>query len=188
MLKKQLRLPRGGLGLLLGALCGRSRTLHEQSHSFIGLYGATPILMTKIHIPGDTQEAVRRPRLIDRLNEGMRGKVSFVCAPAGFGKTTLLEHWASQSPIRPAWFSIDQGDNDLSRFWQYVVSSIDWLHLGFSERAGDVLKLIRPEQYELALTMLVNELHSPAEPIALVMDDFHTIADASLLASFVIFH
>ncbi|THF73219.1 LuxR C-terminal-related transcriptional regulator [Cohnella fermenti] len=142
-----------------------------------------PILTTKIHIPRETTETVQRSRLIDRLNQGLRNNVTVVCAPAGFGKSTLLEHWARQAAIRPAWFSIDRGDNDLKRFWHYVIASIDLLHPGFRERTDAVLKLVQPAQYELALTMLLNELHSLDKPVALILDDFHTLTDDNLIAS-----
>ena len=39
---------------------------------------------------------VLRPRLIERLNEGLHGKLTLVSAPAGFGKTTLLSAWLAE--------------------------------------------------------------------------------------------
>jgi len=73
---------------------------------------AMPLLTTKLYIPraradpstlrlrsgqaGLRASLVSRPRLIERLNEGMtRNKLTLVSAPAGFGKTTLLSEWAS---------------------------------------------------------------------------------------------
>jgi LuxR family maltose regulon positive regulatory protein len=51
---------------------------------------STPILTTKLYIPPTRPELVSRPRLIERLNEGLHRKLTLVSAPAGFGKTTLI--------------------------------------------------------------------------------------------------
>ena len=59
---------------------------------------AMPLLATKLYIPraradpstGLRASLVSRPRLTERLSEGMTRKLTLVSAPAGFGKTTLL--------------------------------------------------------------------------------------------------
>ena len=59
----------------------------------------TPLLKTKLYIPPVRPELVSRPRLIERLNAGLlsRRKMTLISAPAGFGKTTLLNE--SKSPL-----------------------------------------------------------------------------------------
>jgi|GEM_PF-1520173 len=72
---------------------------------------AMPLLVTKLYIPRVRADPstgpstslrtrlraslVSRPRLTERLNEGVTRKLTLVSAPAGFGKTTLLSKWAS---------------------------------------------------------------------------------------------
>ena len=34
-----------------------------------------------------------RPRLIERVQAGLQGKLTLIVAPAGYGKTTLLSAW-----------------------------------------------------------------------------------------------
>ena len=48
-----------------------------------------PLLTTKLYIPPVRLEMVSRPRLIERLNAGLRRKLTLISAPAGFGKATL---------------------------------------------------------------------------------------------------
>ena len=82
-----------------------------------------PLLKTKLHIPPTRRELVSRPRLIERLNEGLHRKLTLISAPAGFGKTTLLSEWVqamgrSPSPIAAmsqetppiaiGWLSLDE--------------------------------------------------------------------------------
>ena len=73
------------------------------------------ILATKLHIPSLNHSLVSRPRLLERLNQGMQRKLILLSAPAGFGKTTLLCEWIHDSASREmpvAWISLDEGDND----------------------------------------------------------------------------
>ncbi len=58
----------------------------------------TPLLATKLYIPPLRPELVSRPRLIERLNEGLGAgrKLTLVAAPAGYGKTTLVSEWVHQ--------------------------------------------------------------------------------------------
>ena len=51
---------------------------------------ATPLLTTKLYIPPARPGLVSRPRLVERLNKGLTGKLTLISAPAGFGKTTLV--------------------------------------------------------------------------------------------------
>ena len=72
----------------------------------------TPLLTTKLYIPPPRPNLVPRPRLIERLNEGLRRKLTLISAPAGFGKTTLLNEWVAGYRGPVAWVSLDEGDND----------------------------------------------------------------------------
>ncbi|RRJ67263.1 hypothetical protein EHV15_33305 [Paenibacillus oralis] len=146
----------------------------------------TPILATKIHIPHDIARTIKRQRLIDRINTDTTGKLTFISAPAGFGKSTLLEHWARQARKSPAWYSLDQGDNDPVRFWQYVIAAIHKIFPRFKLKGDSISKMIRPSYYKMAITMLLNEINH-MEPFVLVLDDFHFISDVGLIASFVYF-
>jgi hypothetical protein len=52
-----------------------------------------PILATKLYVPQLRPNVVSRPRLIERLNEGLHRKLTLISAPTGFGKTTLVSEW-----------------------------------------------------------------------------------------------
>ena len=84
----------------------------------------TPILATKLYIPRLRPNVVSRPRLIERLNEGLQRKLILISAPAGFGKTTLVSEWVASSERPTAWLSLDEGENDPTRFLTYLVAAL----------------------------------------------------------------
>src|SRR6266480_4562014 len=77
---------------------------------------STPLLATKLYIPPPRPNAVPRTRLIARLNEGLHRKLTLIAAPAGFGKTTLVGAWVALCGRQVAWLSLDNADNDPTRY------------------------------------------------------------------------
>jgi LuxR family maltose regulon positive regulatory protein len=143
----------------------------------------TPLLTTKLYIPPIRPEMVPRPHLIEQLSTGLRSgrKLTLISAPAGFGKTTLLSEWAAdckrpEPEVRFAWVSLDQGDNDLARFWAYFIAALQRIHVGIGEAALAMLRSPKPPPAEAFLTGLINEITAAGlEPFALVLDDYHLI-------------
>ncbi len=88
------------------------------------------LLATKLHIPRPRPGFLARPRLLDRLTEATARELTLICAPAGFGKTSLLGEWARRSRRPVAWLSLDAADSDPARFWRYVAAALDGLRPG----------------------------------------------------------
>ena len=84
------------------------------------------LLTTKFHIPPTRPGPVSRPRLLEKLQCMQNHNLILVSAPAGFGKTTLLSEWvqASQPLIPSAWLSLEKGENDPTRFWDYFIGAL----------------------------------------------------------------
>ena len=100
------------------------------------------LLTTKLYPPQVRSNIVARPRLDDRLNEGMGLKLTLVSAPAGFGKTTLLSDWMvhrdGQRPL--AWISLEEADNDLSRFLSYLIAALQTIEADIGESVLGALR------------------------------------------------
>lgn len=138
---------------------------------------ALPILATKLYIPLPRPDLVPRPCLIERLNEGLeRGcKLSLISAPAGFGKTTLVSEWLAGCGKPVAWLSLDEGDNDPTRFLTYFISALQKITTSIGERVLNALQSPQPPSIEPILTALVNEITILPEHFILVLDDYHLI-------------
>jgi LuxR family maltose regulon positive regulatory protein len=145
-----------------------------------------PLLKTKLYIPSlrPRERVVSRPYLLERLDEGLRlgCKLTLVSAPAGFGKTTLLSEWIAGCGLRArvAWVSLDEGDNDVSRFWSYAIAALQTREPAIGQMALGALQDPRaqPPPIEPLLTSLVNDITtclSGDRPYILALDDYHVI-------------
>src|SRR5207248_1113746 len=141
----------------------------------------TPILATKLYIPRLRPNVVSRPRLIERLNEGLYRKLTLISAPAGFGKTTLVSEWVEgiERPgarrARTAWLSLDEGDNDPARFLAYLVAALQTIAAHIGEGVLGALQSPQPPPTEAILMALLNEITTLPDNFVLVLDDYHMI-------------
>jgi LuxR family transcriptional regulator, maltose regulon positive regulatory protein len=142
---------------------------------------STTILATKLYIPPPRSRIILRPRLIERLNEGLRQdqgfghQLSLISAPAGFGKTALVSEWIASCRRPVAWLSLDEGDNDPVRFITYLVAALQTIREGIGEELLAVLQSPQPPQAKAILPLLLNEIATAAENFTLVLDDYHVI-------------
>jgi LuxR family transcriptional regulator, maltose regulon positive regulatory protein len=159
---------------------------------------STPLLTTKLYVLPPPPNVVLRPRLIERLNQGMHRKLTLISAPAGFGKTTLVSAWLtklrieneelrksdrdndSQFPIlnsqfQVAWLSLDEGDNDLTRFLTYLVAALQTIAPTIGAGLLSALQSPQSQPIESILTALLNELTTRPDHFVLVLDDYHVL-------------
>ena len=133
------------------------------------------ILATKLYIPQPQPRVVFRPRLIERLDEGLRRRLTLVCAPAGFGKTTLLSEWIAALPQPAAWLSLDEADNAPKRFLTYLVAALRTIAPDIGEGVLGVLRSPQPPTTESVLTALINEITVVEGDFVVVLDDYHAV-------------
>ena len=137
----------------------------------------TTVLATKLHIPAPRPRTVGRPRLIERLDDGLASgrKLTLISASAGFGKTTLVSEWIAGSERPAAWLSLDEGDNDPARFLTYLVAALQTVAANVGAGMLGVLQSPQPPPIESILTALLNEIAALPNPFTLVLDDYHAI-------------
>lgn len=133
------------------------------------------LLATKLFIPRPRKNLVFRPRLMEYLNAGLEKKLTLIAAPAGFGKTTLMSEWIPKSPRCVAWLSLDNNDNDPTRFWAYFIRSLQGLRKELGEGAFSLLESPQAPPITSILTALVNDLAAFPDAFSLVLDDYHVI-------------
>ncbi len=145
---------------------------------------AIPLIQTKIGRPRAAGDMVARPRLVARLNQGLEGgsQLSLICAPAGYGKTTLAGQWLAGLDRPLAWLSLDEGDNDPVSFLTYLAAATQEID-GRIGRGLDQATLAGSPMIDQAtgqMAGLINEMASLAEPFVLVLDDYHLIEEPAV--------
>ena len=150
---------------------------------------STPILATKLYIPPPRAKIVLRPRLIERLNDGLSSgcKLTLISASAGFGKTTLVSEWVAGCGRPVAWLSLDEGDNDITRFLTYFVTALQTIAANIGTGMLGALQSPQPPPIESILAALINEIVTPpdnpstspfgqsGQRFIFVLDDYHII-------------
>src|SRR5512147_3182195 len=84
------------------------------------------LALTKLRVPELRPRLIPRAHLVRQLtNEDGEGLI-LVCAPAGYGKTTLLAEWAhtlQKNAISVALYALAPSDTDPIPFRSYLVAS-----------------------------------------------------------------
>jgi LuxR family maltose regulon positive regulatory protein len=138
-----------------------------------------PLLSTKLFVPPPRPTLVARPRLLERLSQGLTLPLTLISAPAGFGKTTLVSEWRASNAGRDyplACLSLETDDNDPTRFLTYFVAALGTLKPDLAETALGMLQSPQPPPVQAFLTGLINELGELDHSFALVLDDYHVIS------------
>jgi LuxR family maltose regulon positive regulatory protein len=139
------------------------------------------LLATKVQIPPQLQRGVRRTRLLDALKRGIpHCKLLLLSAPAGYGKTTLLSQWAHASRFPVAWLSISKEDNDLGRFFRYLLTAWVAVQPGVSESPLGLLLSARLSDTEALLTAFINTANETRGHVVFVLDDYHLIEEPAI--------
>jgi LuxR family maltose regulon positive regulatory protein len=144
---------------------------------------ATPVLAaTKLHIPALRPGHLRRVELVGVLIAHAQGRVVLVAAAPGSGKTSLLSEWhADARENRPfAWISLDAADNDPVRFWDGVFAALHTTTSGIGGSAQAALHSPGTTVTDQVLPLLINDLAGLAEPVVLVLDDYHLIENQEI--------
>jgi LuxR family transcriptional regulator, maltose regulon positive regulatory protein len=152
----------------------------------------TLLVVTKLSAPQRRANLVPRPHLLDQLEEGTKRALTLVCAPAGYGKSTLLAEWMAclrntsdnQNPTT-CWLSLDEGDNDPNIFLRYLVAAFgngnpQMADESLWSEARAMLDSFPSVPFQTILSVLINELDKLSGPIYLILDDYQFINNPTI--------
>jgi LuxR family maltose regulon positive regulatory protein len=138
------------------------------------------LILTKLRPPATRSKTIWRDRLLRKLTLQPNLDLALVCAPAGYGKTTLLVDWTRQlyqAGIKVSWYSLDESDNHPITFGTYLVASLEQA-LGTGSGLAPVHQVLRASTDTDLLTLLptvINSLSDTDRQIVLVLDDYQLI-------------
>jgi ATP/maltotriose-dependent transcriptional regulator MalT/two-component SAPR family response regulator len=134
-----------------------------------------PLIRHAIAQPAfDERISLHRERLVDAIHANIPRKLIAIAAPAGYGKTTLLADFGSNTDLTVCWARLTQADWDIMRFSQVLAASLQG-HFRRLNGQPDLAALATasPEALALAFSSAISDYITEAFVIAL--DDVHLI-------------
>ena len=120
---------------------------------------------------------VERPRLLDLVERGAERPLTLISAPAGSGKTVLLNEWvaaaASDEPI--ALVRLAREHSDRRAFWLDVLAAI-------ARARPELSGLAVPGRGRSSLAAIRDALSKLEAPLRVALDDFHHVGPGQVAA------
>lgn len=134
------------------------------------------ILATKLYIPSLHPQVIQRHSILELINVGLsiEKRLVLVCAPAGYGKTTLVCEWLQRIP-QACWISLDKSDDEPRLFFSYLIAGLQTILPGIGRQSQAILDAPQPPPLQLVLSLLLNDLAQTHSQTVIVLDDYQSI-------------
>jgi len=130
----------------------------------------TPHSVAKLAAPRAIQ-ILRRARVLKQIDRSLRSGMCWLAAPAGYGKTTALVDYLRSTAAPHVWFRIDEGDQDIARFFHYLARSLPSAEAAASMPVFGVEYAEQPKQFA---RLFFRAYFAQLKPnTILVLDDIH---------------
>jgi LuxR family transcriptional regulator, maltose regulon positive regulatory protein len=118
---------------------------------------------------------IARPQLLGKLQSAVQHKVTLLCAPPGYGKTTVASQFVRTLPLPVAWHTIEERERDAPNLHVRSIAALSGIVPGI--QALDNATTYLPG--ELA-TIITNYLRKTVDnDVFYVLDDLHLLNGAT---------
>ncbi len=123
----------------------------------------------KITLPPLNDKLLPRSRLTAQLNQCLQSKLTIIAAPAGSGKSELIQQWRSQYPkTRLAWLNLDKNDEGKADFSHYLRQSVS--------EACDNAEINPPHSSQEDLAALEHYFQEAHPELVVCLDNSHFLS------------
>lgn len=140
-------------------------------------FGTT--LTTKLIPPTKRSALIERANLRSRIDGFVEQKLLLACAPAGYGKTSMLGQAYAQLKAagrNVGWISLDENDKDLSCFVAYLVEAASRAGIRLGQTLSVVIAAGVTLPSDALKALLLNELSALDQDLYLFLDDYHLVS------------
>jgi LuxR family transcriptional regulator, maltose regulon positive regulatory protein len=151
----------------------------------------TLLVRTKLNKPVLVKKnLVPRPELQTHLDATRELPFVLVSAPAGYGKTTLVNSYLETVDWTNAWLTLDERDSNIWLFSQYFLAAIQSMFPDVCRRTAQLITEANLPPVETLAGIIANEINMIDRNFILVLDDYSCIHDMSVhdLLSKIIYH
>ena len=132
-------------------------------------------LSAKFFSPQSGRKLIARPRLLEHMGAQKIPSILLLEAPAGSGKSALLQQWKDELHKRDhiaSWLSIDTEDNDTTRFLSNLITSIQQVVPSFGTQAlGYKININH------IIGTMIQDSNKLQQELFVFLDDFHFITE-----------
>lgn len=145
------------------------------------------ILLTKVRAPQRRKDILHRVRLVDTIHQNLHRKLTYISAPAGYGKTTLLIDFANDVDAIVCWYLISPQDRDLVEFTRHIVAAFQQQIPQFGKELEEALSMPTAEHDPASLAAeIINEVERRIDDFCvLVLDDYHLAGENEVIVDFI---
>jgi LuxR family maltose regulon positive regulatory protein len=157
-----------------------SRSKRESDLPIIEPKKLKSLLDARLHRPLLPEDCVHRHTLLGRLSTGEKRSLSLICAPAGYGKSSLAIDWLANSGLPSCWLSLNQSDDDLRLFLRYMIGALQQQFPGILSTLLTNLSANEVPPLPDLVTAFCNELERSEQRFILALDDYHLVQDLAI--------
>ncbi|MDH3684430.1 MAG: AAA family ATPase, partial [Acidimicrobiia bacterium] len=112
----------------------------------------------------------------------MPARLVTVVAPAGFGKTTVINEWIRtlDPAVTVGWLSLDERDVDPVRFWSYLAECVQRMGVSLDDRLVAELRT-NPRSAAAVSESIARQLERAGGRRVIVLDDLHRLDGATVV-------
>lgn len=140
------------------------------------------LISTKLAPAVSNRLDLPRVDLLNRLGEVRDLRLALVNAPAGYGKTSLLNQlWAflKKPRVKVAWLSLDNEDAEPAVFLAYVIAAIDRAGVDLGGLRNVAVDGLNGEAVRATVVALINRCALEKGHIVLILDDYQWISGSA---------
>jgi len=143
------------------------------------------IILSKLQEPQLKTKTLRRERLLNLLLANLNKKVILLCAGAGYGKTTLISQFLSDTNISYVYYHLEKSDAEPAVFFSYLIGGIRKISPEFGYKTEGLRHFFNyPLRYlEIIVGTFINEIIECLNTdLFIILDDYHWLNSSEIIA------
>ncbi|MCX7995752.1 MAG: tetratricopeptide repeat protein [candidate division WOR-3 bacterium] len=148
------------------------------------------VFLSKLQIPELNPRTLYRGRLIKLLFQNRNKKLIFLCAGAGYGKTTLIVQFINEAKVPWVYYQLKKEDSDPAVFLPHLIAGIKSNYPQFGKNIYKLRQFFNlpPEMSNIVLGTLINEIiQNVNNDTYLILDDYHALDDSPAINDIILY-